>query len=113
MHMYSVTISYMYLAISISIKRSAKRLFANSSREHRRIETKLSQPMDAIPDLNLRGLGVREKAAAEERATKTLNQPTSILELRRKYAVFCARSYACNAKEKSQWLFTNSSRERR
>ena len=113
MHMYSITISYMYLAISISIKRSAKRLFANSSHECRRIETKLSQPMDAIPDLNLRGSACAKKLPPRSARRKTLNQPTSILDLRRKYVVFCARSFACNAKEKSQRLFTNSSRERR
>ena len=44
---------------------------------------------------------------------KTLNRPSAILDLRRKYTIFRARSYACNAKEKPQRLFANSSRERR
>ena len=37
-----------------AVKRSAKRLSAKFSRERPPIETKLSQIMDATPDLNLR-----------------------------------------------------------
>ena len=41
--------------LNLKTQRSAKRLFANFSRERRRIETKLSQPSDAVSDLDLRG----------------------------------------------------------
>ena len=102
-----------YSLLAISIKRSAKRLFTNSSREHRRIETKLSQLSDAVSDLDLRGSACVNKLLPRSARRKTLNRPTAILDLRRNYTVFRARSYACKAKEKPQRLFTNSSRERR
>ena len=98
---------------TLLIKRSAKRLFANSSRQRQRIETKLSQPLDAIPDLDLRGSACANKLPPRSARRKTFNLPSAILDLRRKYTVFCARSYVCNAKEEPQWLFANSSRERR
>ena len=93
--------------------RIAKRLFANSSRERRRIETKLFHPSDAVLDLDLRGSVCAKKLLPRSARRKTLNRPSAILDLRRKYTVFRARSNACNAKEKPQWLFANSSRERR
>ena len=88
-------------------------MFANSSRERRRIETKLSQPLDAVSDLDLRGSACANKLPLRSARQKTLNRLSAILDLRRKYTVFRARSYACNAKEKPQRLFANSSRERR
>ena len=44
---------------------------------------------------------------------KTSNRPSAILDLRRKYTVFRARSYAADTKEDPQPLFANSSCERR
>ena len=43
---------------------------------------------------------------------KTSKQSSAILNLRRKYTVFHARSYATNTKEEPRPLFMNSSRER-
>ena len=59
------------------------------------------------------GGDVREEAPAEECAAKTSKRPSAIFDLRRKYTVFRARSYAANTKEEPQPLFANSSRERR
>ena len=50
-------------------------------------------------------------APAEECVAKTSKRPSAILDLRRKYTVFRARSYAANTKEEPQPLFANSSRE--
>ena len=79
----------------------------------RTIETKLSQPSDAVSDLDLRGSACANKLPPRSARRKSLNRPSAILDLRRKYTVFRARPYACNAKEKPQRLFANSSRERR
>ena len=61
-------------------------------------ENQISQPSDAIPDLDLSGA-----------RRNTLNRPSVILDLRRKYTGFRARSYV---EEESQRLSANSSRER-
>ena len=71
---------------------SYKRLFANSSRERRRIETKLSQPSDAVSDLDLRESACANKLPPRSTRQKNLNRPSAILDLRRKYTIFRARS---------------------
>ena len=108
-HPYILTdfVENFYSSLVISIKRSAKWLFANSSRERRRIETKLSQPSDAVSDLDLRGSACANKLPPRSVWQKKLNRPPAILDLRRKYTVFRAWSYACNAKEKPQRLFAS------
>ena len=55
-----------------------------------------------------KGGDVRNEAPAEEGAAKTLQTSVSaILDLRKKYAVFRACSYAANTKEEPQPLFAN------
>ena len=75
------------LYISISIKRSPKRLSANSSGERRRIETNLYQPSGAMLDLQLRGATCANKLPPTSARRKTFNRPSAILDLRRKYTV--------------------------
>ena len=102
------------LSASIYIKRDwAERLFAKSSREQRGNDTKLSQITDATPGLNLRRATCAKRHLPRSARRKTSKRPLAILDLRRKYTVFRARSYAANTKEEPQPLFANSSRERR
>ena len=72
---------------SISIKRSPKRLSANSSGERRRIKTKLYQRSGAMPDLQLRGATCANKLPPMSARRKTFNRPSAILDLQRKYMV--------------------------
>ena len=94
-------------------KEWAKRLFANSSREQRRMHTKPSQITDATPGLDLREATCAKKSLPRSARRKTSKRPSAIFDLRRKYTVFRAPSYAANTKEEPQPLFANSSRERR
>ena len=66
------------------------------------------------PNLSCRHLYMRNsRALPRSTRRKTSKRTSAILNLRRKYTVFRARSYAANTKEESQPLFANSSRERR
>ena len=77
----NIEVRIIFIYISISIKRSAKRLFANSFRERRRIETKLSQPSDTVSDLDLRGSACANKLLP--RSARRRNRPSAILDLHR------------------------------
>ena len=88
------------------------RLFANSSREQRRMDTKLSQITDATPGLDLRGATCTKKPLPRSTRRRNSKQTSAILDLWRKYTVFRAHSYAANTKEEPQPLFANSSCER-
>ena len=56
-----------------------QRLFANSSRECRRIATKLPHPPNTVPHLDLRGLACANKLLP--RSVQRRNQPSAILDL--------------------------------
>ena len=105
-HLYTVQVT-----ISIYIKRSwAERWFTKSSCEQWHINIKLSQITDAAPDLNLRGAKCTKKPLPRSVRRKTSERLSAILDLRRKYTVFHACSYAANTKEEP--LSANSSCER-
>ena len=75
-------------------------LYMKSSLKQQRIDIKLFQIADATPGLDLRGATCVKKPLPRSAQRKTSKQPSAILDLRRKYMVFWARSYAANTKEK-------------